>query len=276
MIALLGGCRIDFDPLATTDDGTGCTPWSEPALLAEFAGSSSDYAPALDRNGLMLYFTREQVPGTGGRVYSATRPDRTAPFGPATPVPELDVGMFMADVSLTEDDLEMFVVADTNGSVCVWRTTRPTPTSPWATVTVEPATCPDAGGPAISSDGLTLYFQVREDPIHGTLHVATRASRSDPFDRGVPLEPFAGGALKGFPEISTSGLVLYFEAQHGETVDTWQSVRRDPAGPFGPATLLFTHAGDPALSLDGTEMFLAEPTGTDSYGQLYRATRDCP
>jgi hypothetical protein len=266
-LVLLAGCgRIDFSPLA--DGGSACA-WSTPVPLTELVvAGKTEYAPAITPDGATIYFTSEPP----GLIESATRVDSTSPFGSAAPVSQLNIGSFETDATMTGDGLEVFFrAAMTAGSTdCLYRATRTTTSDVWGTAVAESALCNvGASGPAISDDGLTLYFHiVASSTNRGTLHVSTRATRADAFDIGVPLAPFQGGSAKGFADIAPSDLVLYYEADPG---DVWQASRADKTSPFDAPVLLFPGFGDPYLSHDGRELFLVSASDQ----QLYVARRAC-
>src|SRR5205823_1080927 len=90
--------------------------------------------------------------------------DPTKPFGAPVLVPMSDPGSYDFSPYLSDDELTMyFAGARTDGSTSsdIFVTTRPTMASSFGTVTLVSVSAPapvNDNAPAITSDGLTLYF----------------------------------------------------------------------------------------------------------------------
>jgi hypothetical protein len=274
-VSILGGAcgRIDFDPL--DDPTTGCTRWSSPIVIAELASPGhDDYAPELSHDGLEIYFTSTR--DGGGAIYRATRPDRSSLFGVPVRSVDLDIPIFETDVALAGDDLELYMTADgTAGLTCLWRSTRASTATAWTAPVPQPAFCAiDSDGPALTPDGLTLFYNTPTRPDQrGTIYVTSRATRADAFALGVAISALAGGVPKGYATISATGLELYYEAD-GKQI--WRTTRASLTSPFEPPTRIdeVGEAGDPAISSDGRELYLA--AGSTGTNDVVVATRDCP
>ena len=128
------------------------------------------------------------------------------------------------------------------------------------------------GGPAISSDGLELYFVSDRPGGSGSfdLWVTTRATPSDPWGEAVNLGPTINSSVgEWYPSISADGLVLFFQ---DDNLDMCIAQRKSTDEPFGPAVQLPSQIntsrieGAPSLSYDGSTLYFAS-NNSGGYGQ---------
>ncbi|MBS2022657.1 MAG: PD40 domain-containing protein [Deltaproteobacteria bacterium] len=87
-----GGKPSTADLFLADRDGQGFTPRADSAtLLAAVNTDALEYAPALSRDGLELYFTRVESTAVGAppRILVSTRASVTAPFGAAQVLPTI-------------------------------------------------------------------------------------------------------------------------------------------------------------------------------------------
>jgi hypothetical protein len=107
-------------------------------------------------------------------------------------------------------------------------------------------------GPAISVDGLTLFFSSNRPGGHGgaDLWEATRASMQEPFGTPKNLGPSVNSAYHELgPAITADGKTLFFSSNRpGGTGrrDLWVSTRTSTSEPFGPATNLGPPVNSPS------------------------------
>ena len=148
---------------------------------------------------------------------------------------------------------------------------------PWTMPRLQAATSSTSTefSPALSSDGLTLYFE--SDKVGGAggydLYVATRATITDDF--GPPIN---SGAVNSAgddraPTLTTDGLTLYLQRGTGSPNGRlYRAGRVNIADPFDAPTIVpelaSTDVEGPAISPRGDELFFSQ--GSD----MYRATFD--
>jgi hypothetical protein len=154
---------------------TGAGSWKEPErLLCAPAGPNSELdeqGPSwVDVTGKLrakkqLYFSRSSVsPNVPGELFMSTR-EKSARFGTATPVTELnDATASDIQPNVRADGLEVVFAstrAGTLGGMDLWAATRNTPDDPWsAPVNLGPAVNTSAAEtrPSLSQDGKQLLF----------------------------------------------------------------------------------------------------------------------
>lgn len=128
----------------------------------------------------VLYFASNRPGGPGGfDIYAATlQPDET--FGQAVLVPGLNSPRDDRGPTIRRDGLEILFTSNRTGSILnlqlqpsydIWTATRPSSADPWSTpVNVDPSgalgvnTGKHDGGPSLSFDGETMYFQAAQRP----------------------------------------------------------------------------------------------------------------
>jgi Tol biopolymer transport system component len=106
-------------------------PFGAPTRIVELATSMSEDDPFIDPDGLTLWFN------AGGNIVRATRATRTSAWDPPTIVVELKTDVVDEAPGFTSDGLTVYF--DSNrppnlGFVDLWSATRPTRTSPFASL----------------------------------------------------------------------------------------------------------------------------------------------
>jgi Tol biopolymer transport system component len=129
--------------------------------------------------------------------------------------------------------------------------------------------------PELSDDGLRMYYA--PNPGGGQrVHLATRATRGDPFGPGAELAALTP-AITVDPTLSPDELVLVYAGTPdvGTTpVDLYYATRSSTALEFTnpmPLTALntTTQDADPALSADGCELVFASNRGAGGDRDIY-------
>jgi hypothetical protein len=127
------------------------------------------------------------------------------------------------------------------------------------------------GCPAISDDGLELYFWSNRPGGSGStdLWIATRATIEDDWGTSVNLGPLVNSSAMDFcPYISADGLSLFFISGRsggygGFYGDIWITTRPTVSDPWGtpvnlgPTVNSSASEGGPALSADGTTFYFS-------------------
>ncbi len=205
--------------------------------------------------------------------------DPTSPFGQAVPVGGLDD--LDSIRSLTADELTVYFdsprAPGTNGDL--WRATRNAIGDPFSDLTrlVPPSTVTGDEDPAITRDGLTLYFTTYvPTATRYDIYVSTRALLSETFPIAVPFE--AGATSSAGAHVAASGDVyfasgtprqIYVRAKNGTAWDA-------PTPVFPSTPDLRTH-----VILDASETiayFSSDAGGAGTLGELdiWVATRANP
>ncbi len=136
-------------------------------------------------------------------------------------------------------------------------------------------------GPALSADGLSLYFSASL-PGDEQIYTATRAAPgSAAFSNAVPVDTLNSAALDGSPFVSANGRRIYFFSNRGGGAgsrDIWLSERADATAELAPPVLL-AGVNTPSLELlpwlSADELLVlfvsSRPFGRDS--DIWQATR---
>lgn len=147
------------------------------------------------------------------------------------------------------------------GAGDIWYATRSSPTGPFAKPvhlgSLINSTC-DEGGPAISADGMTLFFS-RSCNDTGTILKAVRPDLNLPFSPPAPvIELNPTDEIEPF--LTSDGLSLYFISWRGGSDDIWRATRASTIAPFSPPTKVPKinsehHEGCPTLTADRLTIF---------------------
>jgi len=186
----------------------------------------------------------------------------------------------------SRDGLELYFASDRPGGFGgfdIWVSTRETIDAPWG----EPVNLgPNVNSsereiaPAISPDGLELYFTFYQDR---NIRVCSRPSKDGPWSSPGLLGPPVGLHQDQYPEVSADGLSLYFESMRPGgygSYDIYVATRATENDPWGPPvnlgpTVNSSHGdGDPSISSDGLTLFFGSnrPGGSGTW-DLWVTTR---
>ncbi len=185
----------------------------------------------------------------------------------------------LSAVDLVDNDFFQESCAEFGGwSLTVTTQATPTPTpTPAATpvwsapVNLGPvinATASDQG-PALSPDGLSLYFTSNRLPSVGgfDMYVAQRASVNDPWGAPVNIGPLNTTADEGNPAFSRDGRLLFFQSKRLPSsggIDIWVAQRNNPHDDFG---------WQPAVNLGPAVNSTADDNGPAYFEDIARGTR---
>jgi hypothetical protein len=201
-------------------------------------------------------------------------------FGEPTNLgPIVNSGSYDEAPSISADGLSLYFGSWRSGGYGnndLWVSTRPTTQDEWG----EPQnlgstvnTSDRDGGPRISADGLSLYFNSTrpggyEPTLWGDVWVAERATTSDPWGDPVNLGPIINTPSHAFAaSISHDGLSLYFgsdRAGGSGSDDLWVTTRATTDDPWeepvnlGTTVNGSTHDADPSISADGLALFFSD------------------
>jgi Tol biopolymer transport system component len=178
-----------------------------------------------------------------------------------------------ASVAISADGLELYFVSERaggSGEADIWVATRPTTEDDWGEPinlgSVVNSSAWDAE-PAISADGLSLYFASGRAGGLGQMdiYLTTRPTKDDPWSEPVGLEPPVNGpAWDDTPYITADGLELYFASDRAGGYglsDVYVATRLTTEDPWsapvnlGPGVNTEGYEGCPYLSSDGLTLF---------------------
>lgn len=279
-----GDARADGGIDVRRDAGCALGPWSI-RELTELNTSGTDWGGEISLDGLTYFFASNGR--TGSRdfdVFVASRRDRTAPFGPVSPISGVNtVGVHEGDVTVSDDLSELYFMR----SGRITRATRDPDGAYTEDGSLDALVVTDTylAGPFLAMGGLVLYFSRHtcdaECSVDLSAHVeiSTRASLNDDFERYAPVA-LEGPLMVGYPALSADGLTIFVEGRTavGEPTDTYQATRAslaDPWGPLRPMPEISTpgEESDPSITADGLEIFYA--TATADGDDLFVAARSC-
>lgn len=162
-----------------------------------------DWDPFRSGDGLTLLFASTRDSGDIGdmhpdetNIWQSTRPGATRPWGPPTLVAELSSAGNERQPQLTRDGRTLVFVSDRTGDDELYMAERGDPASSWTLQADALALLWRPGrewSPAISDDGLTLYFTSDRgsDSERLEVYVSERATEGEPFPAPRAVLPLA-------------------------------------------------------------------------------------
>lgn len=248
-----------------------------------------DGGPTPSFDGLRLYFVSDRPGGQGGGdVWVSTRPSVDAPFGaPENLGPNVNGAGNEGAPSLSRDELSIVFDRDDGG---IWTATRSALDAPFgdAERLDGPVNTPFAGFPALSSDGLTLYFASERSGGQGDLDLwqATKGQAAEPYGDVQNLGPSVNlSSADAMATVSADDLSIVFastrEGGMGDW-DLWMAVRPDAQARFDTPLNLGRDVntegfeGRPHLTSDGSVLFfMSDRPGGQGAIDLWQVTIDC-
>ncbi|UCC97142.1 MAG: PD40 domain-containing protein [Phycisphaerales bacterium] len=208
-------------------------------------------------------------------------------LGPTINSPALD-----SQPSMSADGLSLFFYSERPGGYGdrdVWVAGRATTNEGWTTVeNVGPPvnTSHRDSGPAISADGLTLFFDSDRPGGSGEsdIWVTTRTTKSDPWATPVNLGPTVNASsYDAYPSVSADGLTLFMQSNrpggYGR-YDIWMTTRQATGDPWttpvnlGSTVNSSAIEGDPSISPDGLVLlFTSLRSGGYGISDMYLVRR---
>jgi beta-lactamase regulating signal transducer with metallopeptidase domain len=219
-------------------------PWGPPVNLGPPVNTGAfEGAPCLSTDGLEMYFTSNRPGGSGyGDIWMTTRKSKDSPWGPPVNLgPKVNSSSHENGPDISSDGLELYFSTRIDakgrprfGSHDIWVTTRKSRKDSWGNpVNLGPTVNSSSieGGPSISPDGLSLYFNSDRSGGfgHRDIWVTTRKTKNGPWGSPVNLGPTVNSSgMENNPDISSDGSTLYFvSGRPGNVggdgyVDIWQ------------------------------------------------------
>jgi hypothetical protein len=202
--------------------------------VVELASDAFDGTPFVSASGLRLYFysTREGSNAGSRDLWFAERPAVAAPFGPATPLTELNSSSFDLHPRVSADELSIVFTSqrpEGKGRTDIWRARRSAVGAAFGAPenVDELNTDADETGPWLSSDGLQIFFASNRPGGQGGLDFwrAARASADAPFG---PAEAMAALNTAGDEldiAFSSTERELLFSSDRDGAIELWRAVR---------------------------------------------------
>ena len=247
------------------------SPWSAQTPIGNGRGANSDQfmSPAgvtLSLDGLELYVADREYFDGPARIAVWKRADTTKAWVAQTPIGQDEEPMEPMGLTLSPDDLELYVADAENECIAWW--TRPDKNSPWTEQPALETGLDEPEGVTISVDGLTLYIAdtddweiavwTRPDTASAWAPAYTIGSGNGQFERPARLT------------VSTDGLDLYVTDPltdddnsqvkvwtQPDTASAWASAYTIGNG-RGSGTNQFDEPQGLTLSPDGLELYVAD------------------
>ena len=269
MVALVfsdGSTRADFT-------------FGEPMNLGPGVNSSTrDEEPGISADGLSIYFCSQRAGGYGGYdMWVTTRATTQADWGPPVNL-GLPVNSSSDDFSedISADGLELYFGSNRSGSYSydIWVARRATTQDAWTTpvnLGLMVNSSSDEGCPAISDDGLELYFWSTRSGGSGSydIWISRRATTQDAWGMAENLGPTINSPAGDLcTDISPDGLSLILVSARaggygGSLGDLWLTRRSALSSPWGqpvnlgPAVNGSSSENGPCLSTDGSMLYFS-------------------
>jgi len=267
----------------------GDGPFGAPELVAGLGlpAANNSFGPAPSADGLTLFFSSE---GAQEDIFFAARTTRANQFDAVQLVSGVnDPTAADGTPFISADDRSLYFFStrpdpDAPGDRDLWVATRAEAGEPFAAPALVPGVnTPELEHlPRLTPDGLALLFVSGRDTVNLSSNIwqTSRATPSAAFS--VPSElpgVNSNSRDEGFG-LSADGLTVFFASnrQLATDMDIWVATRRTVDEAFGePENLSIVNTAgieiDPAVTLDGFELFFASDRGGAM--QLYRSARVC-
>jgi hypothetical protein len=218
---------------ATRSDATSAQ-FSAASPVGELASDAFDGTPFVGASGLRLYFysTREGSNAGSRDLWFAERPAVDAPFGPATPLTELNSPSFDLHPRASADELSIIFTSlrpEGRGRTDIWRARRGAVGAAFETPenVAELNTDADETGAWLSSDGLQIFFASNRAGGQGGLDFwrAARASTGAPFGPAEAMTELNTAGDELDIAFSSTERELIFSSNRDGTNELWRAVR---------------------------------------------------
>jgi len=269
--------------------------FGEPTPVLNVSTWETETGSSISADGLELYFYSERPGGYGGSdLYVAKRQTTYDDWGPPVNLgPAVNSPHGEYDPIISGDGLTLYFsdgLWDVQrprpggfGGGDIWATRRETLSDPWGVpenLGEGVNSSATEGGPSISSDGLSLFFECGRPGGSGSYDIwmTSRVTPDSEWGPPVNLGPVVNSsALDVHPDISADGLALYFQSDRSGTHDLWVTTRAALSDPFG----LPVHIGPmiktsgwrtfPNISADGRMLYFTHwPTRTLTYCEIWQ------
>lgn len=263
-------------------------PWGNPMNLGPVVNLTAlDSWPNISADGLTLHFASNR--GGNYDLWVTKRATTDEDWGqPANVGASVNLSSSELGPCISPDGLSLYFSSNRSGfgNHDLWVSTRTTPNGSWGTPYNLGGTLNSSsndGGPSLSADGLTLYFQSdRYTPTASGYNIwmTIRSDTSSPWGTPVPLGTRVNtNNGENCPSISADGLSLYFTSDRIGMGDyDLYVVKRDSVNEdFQQATCLSSNDWGADISADDLFLFFCSdrPGGSGGF-DLWVASRATP
>jgi len=207
---------------------TAAEPFGAPALVGELSFPLGETTPELLPGGLALSFAADLGAGGGLDLQLVSRTAPGAAFGAPLALAALSSPATDDGAAFAADGLEVFLASQRGGDQDLWRATRAAAGDAWgAPARVdELSTAGVEGGPALSADGLVLYFHGETTTPPGVhLWRAARADRTAAFGPPALATELNSSGADLDPHLVPDGSAVYFASDRGGSFDLYVARR---------------------------------------------------
>jgi hypothetical protein len=190
--------------------------------------------------------------GARGELLGTVVPLDPPRFAPPTLVAALsDTSSIDEDPTFTGDLLELYFMSTRNGTKDIWTSRRASAADPWGAPALVPELDSSSSdwAPAVSLDGLTIWFATDRDGPNGHIWSASRASRADPWGAPAPVPELASSAVDFAPAVDAAETTVFFSSNRPGSAgyDIYTATRAAPNLPWSAPALA------PGLNSDADE-----------------------
>jgi hypothetical protein len=212
-----------------TDRGTAFVLNGSMSLMGH--GTESNPIPSYD--GLTLYFVwASPRPSSDDDIYYAKRTSTATQFSNPLALDSVNTTSNESRAWLSRDELTILFESDRSngkGDTDIWTATRKAKTDDFGTATDLPVVNGTAAdeSPAMSNDGLALYFVSTRTGASGQKDIwtATRTNTSYNFGTPAPMNDLNSTSVETDLVLSDDGLELFFASDRSGNAQIWRSIR---------------------------------------------------
>jgi len=251
-----------------TSNSLSYPPWEALAPLSEVNSSFHDKSPFLSFDGRTLYFSREyEAGGYFARMFQATRPSLSCPFGVVTEIASLtDSRGHVTCPWVSADNLRMYYYSTSGMTRWLRMSQRGTADAPWppGAYVSELNALGSVANPTLTEDELTIVFSgywLSGGRGEWDLWMATRPNRYSRFGNVKNLWMLNTVSSDMHPSITPDGLTLYFASNRNDRFQIFRACRDSRDSQFGRVEHVATldtaegYSAYPSISADGTTLY---------------------